>query len=83
MPQHNISLPPALKSWVDDRVGEGHFSSASDYVRDLIRREAQKADALAELQGALDKGLASGVDAREPEQIFSDIRAKYAAVVRG
>ncbi len=80
MPQLNISLPTALKSWVDDRVGEGHFSSASDYVRDLIRREAQKADALAELQAALDKGLGSGIDAREPARIFSDIRAKYAAV---
>ncbi len=79
MPQLNISLPAALKSWVDDRVGDGHFSSASDYVRDLIRREAQRADALAELQAALDKGLASGVDDREPAQIFSDIRDKYAA----
>ena len=79
MPQLNVSLPTTLKSWVDDRVGDGHFSSASDYVRDLIRREAQKAEALAELQAALDKGLASGIDPREPAQIFSDIRAKYAS----
>ena len=71
MPQLNISLPTALKSWVDGRVGDGHFSSASDYVRDLIRREAQKTNALAVLQAALDKGLASGVDAREPAQILA------------
>jgi len=79
MPQLNISLPVGLKSWVDDRVADGRFSSASDYVRDLIRREEERATELAGLQAALDKGAASGVDPRDPATIFGDIRAKYAA----
>ncbi len=78
MPQLNLSLPTALKTWVDDRVAEGRFSSASDYVRDLIRREEQRAGEIAALQSELDTGSASGVDPREPAQIYAIVRAKYA-----
>ncbi|MEZ5743671.1 MAG: ribbon-helix-helix domain-containing protein [Sphingomonadaceae bacterium] len=34
----NISVPEGLKKWVDERVAEGRYSSASDLVRDLMRR---------------------------------------------
>ena len=47
MPQLNVSLPDSLKAWTDARVAEGRFSSPSDYVRDLIRRDQ---DAAAELR---------------------------------
>ena len=39
MAQLNLSIPPGLKDWVDSRVLEGRYSSASDYLRDLVRRE--------------------------------------------
>ena len=47
MPQPNASLPDGLKAWTDARVAEGRFSSPSDYVRELIRRDQ---DAAAELR---------------------------------
>ncbi len=34
----NISLPDDLKSFVDDQV-TGRYSTSSEYVRELIRRE--------------------------------------------
>ena len=43
MPQVNLSLPPALKDWVDTKVAEGRYSSASDYMRDLVRRDLESA----------------------------------------
>jgi antitoxin ParD1/3/4 len=33
----NISLPVMLRTWVDQQVEDGKYSSASDYLRDLIR----------------------------------------------
>ena len=33
----NVSLPEQLRSWITEQVGEGRYSSASDYLRDLIR----------------------------------------------
>ena len=56
----NISLPDAMKSWVEEQARSGIYANSSDYVRDLIRRDQQRAAALAELQAAVDAGLASG-----------------------
>lgn len=60
----NISIPDTLKGWAEARVAEGRYSSTSDYVRDLIRRdeerETAKAREIARLRAAWDEGLASG-----------------------
>jgi antitoxin ParD1/3/4 len=55
----NISLPEALKAFVDDQIAKGGYSSASEYVRELIRR-AQKQAAQERLEAALLEGLESG-----------------------
>ncbi len=41
MPTLSISLPDQLKTWVSQQVSVGRYSSASDYLRDLIREEQQ------------------------------------------
>ncbi len=38
----NVSLPDELKSFIDERVGQGGFGSTSEYVRDLIRRDQER-----------------------------------------
>ncbi len=38
----NISIPKAMKSFVDAQVGEGIYSSASEYVRRLIREDQER-----------------------------------------
>lgn len=38
----NISLPDALKSFVDEQVAERGFGTISEYVRDLIRKEQDR-----------------------------------------
>ncbi len=35
----NISLPDLLKIWITQQVTTGKYSSASDYLRDLIRED--------------------------------------------
>ena len=57
----NISLPDALKLWAESRTDTGMYDTTSDYVRDLIRRDQERAVAIAELQVLIDIGLASGV----------------------
>jgi antitoxin ParD1/3/4 len=39
----NISLTNDLKSFVDTRIARRGYSSASEYVRDLIRRDEERA----------------------------------------
>lgn len=54
----NISLPDPLKQFVDEQVAQGRYSSASEYVRELIRAdERRKAEEA--LEAALLEGLHS------------------------
>ena len=76
MAQMNVSIPEGLKKWAEARVAEGRYSSTSDYVRDLIRRDEQHAAEIAWLQVEIDKGLASGSDPRDPSDIIEGIVAK-------
>ena len=47
----NISLPAAMKTFVDTQVRSGLYSSASDYLRTLIRADQQRcAEAVVEAQ---------------------------------
>jgi antitoxin ParD1/3/4 len=71
MAQMNISLPDRLKSWADARVAEGRYSSTSDYVRDLMRRDRDRAEAIARLQAAIDAGRASPPSDRTIEDIIA------------
>ena len=83
MPQMNLSLPPALKSWVDHKVSEGRYSSASDYVRDLVRRDQEAATTETEwLRELIAEGLASGVVDEEPEDVIEKIIARRKARTR-
>ena len=54
MAQMNISVTDQLKSWAESRVAEGRYSSTSDYVRDLLRRdqdgEAKRRNLMAEIE---------------------------------
>lgn len=59
MAQMNVSLPDGLKSWAESRVSEGRYSSTSDLVRDLLRREQDYTTKLERLQAAMDEGIAS------------------------
>jgi antitoxin ParD1/3/4 len=38
----NISLPDALKSFVDEQVDQGGYSTSSEYVRALIRKDQDR-----------------------------------------
>ncbi len=38
----NVSLPETLKAFVDERVATGGYSTSSEYVRTLIRRDQER-----------------------------------------
>lgn len=74
MAQMNISITEALKSWAEARVAEGSYSSTSDYVRDLVRRDREYTEKLKALQAAIDAGRASGVSERDPFAYLEELR---------
>ena len=58
MQSMNISLPEPLKHFVDGQISTGRYSSASEYVRELIRAD-EKREAREQLEAKLFEGLNS------------------------
>ena len=67
----NISLPEALKSFVNDQVGARGYSTSSEYVRELIRKDQDRQ----RLRGLLLEG------AESPQAVTAD--ADYFDRLRG
>lgn len=72
----NISLPDALKSVVDAQVGSGQYASASDYVRDLIRRDDENRRKRAEFDRLIQEGIDSGISDKTFEEVMEEARAE-------
>ncbi len=79
----NISLPEAMKEWVEQQASTGRYSNSSDVVRDLIRREQVRAEKIANMQRLVDEGRASGVSERSFDEIVASARADYEARIAG
>ena len=76
MAQMNVSLPEALKTWAETRVAEGRYSSTSDYVRDLVRRDQEAEEKLQRLRVMIEEGLAAPETDATIDSIIADSRAR-------
>lgn len=75
MAQMNVSIPEKLKGWAEQRVAEGRYSSTSDYIRDLVRRDQEQEERVRRLQAAIDEGRNSGISKRDPFEYLAELRA--------
>ncbi|MEQ9491491.1 MAG: type II toxin-antitoxin system ParD family antitoxin [Alphaproteobacteria bacterium] len=57
----NVSLPQPMKHWVESQARTGRYSNASDYVRDLIRRDQERSARTEQMQALITEGLESGI----------------------
>ena len=71
----NVSLPDPMKAWVEAQTQTGRYSNASDYVRDLIRRDQDRAAKIVEMQRLVSEGLESGVGDRSMTDLLDAARA--------
>ncbi|KAA5842644.1 type II toxin-antitoxin system ParD family antitoxin [Pseudomonas chlororaphis] len=68
----NISLPEALKAFVDDQVSQRGYSTSSEYVRELIRKDQDRQH----LRGLLLAGAESAPGAPVGDCYFDALRAR-------
>ena len=75
----NVSLPNAMKEWVEAQAESGRYGNSSDVVRDLIRREQVRVEKIANMQRLIDEGLASGISTQSVKEIFAEARREALA----
>ena len=74
----NISLPEALRDFVEKRVSEGGHGSSSEYVRELIRRDRDRE----QLKLLLLEGARSAPGAEMNADYFALLRQRAAGKAR-
>lgn len=69
-------LPPDLESWIETRVAEGRFFDASDYLRELVRRDRAEVEDTAWVRAMIEEGEASGYLEEDARTVLKGIMAK-------
>lgn len=70
-----VSLPDAMKEWIEAETAKGDYASTSDFMRDLVRRERERRQpsmTLEELRAMLAEARASGVSTRTIDEIIAE-----------
>ena len=68
----NIFLPAPLVEWIEERVRNGQYANASDYIRDLIRDDHERRESLVL---ALIEGEESGLSGRTVHDIIAKAKS--------
>lgn len=68
----NISLPDTLRAFVDEQVSRRGYSTSSEYVRELIRKDQDRT----RLRGLLLAGAESPPTAPVDEAYFEGLRER-------
>lgn len=56
-----VELSDSLVDWIEQRIADGKFADASEYVRHLIEQDQRWRAAVTALQVEITKGIESGI----------------------
>ena len=71
----NISLPDSMRTFIDEKVAQGGYSTASEYIRQLVR-EDQKRAAQQRLELLLMEGIESGPSREMTTEDWDELRRR-------
>ena len=78
----NVSLPQSMRAFIDETVSAGGYSTASEYIRELVRRD-QKRVADERLENLLLDGLESGEPVEVSDAWWQRKKAELTERLRG
>lgn len=79
----NISLPDAMKQWVEAQVESGRYANSSDVVRDLVRREQERARQQADFDRVVGEALDSPRHSYGKDELLDIVMKRAEAAIAG
>ena len=76
----NISIPDHMREWINSQTQNGKYTSASDYLRDLVRSDQRARE---ELDNMLVKGLESGTAIEPNAEYWKDKKDALKSKIEG
>jgi antitoxin ParD1/3/4 len=81
MGEMSFDFPPELRRWIEVRLAEGRYADAQEYVRDLVRRDQERAslweEDTARVRQLIEEGEASGISDVDPFEFIESLIAKH------
>ena len=74
-----VTLTDQRERWIRVRTAAGDFTSDSEYIRELIRRDQEEGIKLQALKSAIQESLESGVSDKTVPQIMEEVEARLRA----
>jgi antitoxin ParD1/3/4 len=71
----NISLPDSMRTFIEQKVTQGGYSTASEYIRQLVRAD-QKRAAQERLETLLMEGIESGPSREMTADDWEELRRR-------
>ena len=72
-------VPFEMSDYVTGRIDTGQYGNVSEFFRDLVRRDQERRQAIAELQELMTTAEASGVSPRQVPEIMKEVEDRLQA----
>jgi len=79
----NVSLPDAMKRWVEEQVETGRYANSSDVVRDLVRKEQERARQQADFDRVVGEALDSPRHSHDKDELLETVMRRAEAIIAG
>jgi antitoxin ParD1/3/4 len=76
----NISLPDSMRAFIEQKLVQGGYSTASEYIRQLVR-EDQKRAAQERLEALLLEGIESGPPIEVTDEYWAQKKARLLKLI--
>ena len=74
--RRTITLTALQDRWIKAQISAGHYTSDSEYIQDLIRRDRQGHAEAETLRVAIQEGLESGPSDKTVASIMQEVEAR-------
>jgi len=74
-----ITVTDQQNAWIKSRIASGDYTNDSEFVRDLLRKDQERTQKIANMQRLVTEGLESGVSELSVDEIWAQARTKVIA----
>ena len=71
-----ITLTTQQDAWIKSRIADGGFTNDSEFIRDLIRKDQERTQKIANMQRLVTEGIASGVSDLTMDDIRNNVQER-------
>ncbi len=71
-----ITVTDQQNAWIKSRIASGDYTNDSEFVRDLLRKDQERAQKIANMQRLVTEGLESGFSELSVDEIRVEVQKR-------